>query len=330
MVKQVTQFHKRLHQWYSAYGREDLPWRNTRDPYAIYLSEIMLQQTQVKTVLERFYYPFLKKFPTLSSLAAASEKEVLTAWQGLGYYSRALNLHKAAKTAGKSLPHTVEELLALPGIGRNTAHAVAAFAYHRPVAVVEANVKRVISRIFALKIPSDQELWDKATQLLDKKNPFDYNQAMMDIGAMICTKTKPKCPECPANIICEGKAAPELYPAKKPKKAVPVRHKNIAVFRNERGHYYAIPRESRFLGGLYHFVESDALNTEVLFFNKKYRFQDYTKLGHIEQQYSHFTLNADIWLIPCDVSDKDWHSPTGLKKLPVSIAERKIMALLDK
>ncbi|MBY0354265.1 MAG: hypothetical protein K2Q12_00885, partial [Rickettsiales bacterium] len=139
--------HQTIHDWYAAHGRHSLPWRLTRDPYAIYVSEIMLQQTQVATVLTRFYHPFLARFPTLQSLADASQEEVLKAWEGLGYYSRARNLHQAAKICAPTLPTTVEGLLELPGIGRNTAHAIAAFAYHQPVAVMEANVKRVLHRL---------------------------------------------------------------------------------------------------------------------------------------------------------------------------------------
>src|SRR5471030_2980369 len=173
----IQAFHQHLHQWYNLHGRKQLPWRTTDDPYAIYISEIMLQQTQVKTVLERYYFPFLQRFPTLAALTAAPQDDVLNAWQGLGYYNRALNLHKAAKRCGEQLPGTAEALMSLPGIGRNTAHAIAAFGYRQPVTVMEANVRRVLSRIFALSCPDEKTLWDKAGALLDKGNPFDYNQA---------------------------------------------------------------------------------------------------------------------------------------------------------
>ena len=158
-------FHRNLQQWYQQHGRKHLPWRNTQDPYAIYISEIMLQQTQVKTVLERYYFSFLERFPTLAALAKAPQNEVLNAWQGLGYYNRALNLHKTAKLCPKGLPDNVEALIALPGIGRNTAHAVAAFAYKQPVAVMEANVKRVLARIFTIKQLNERELWETAGEL---------------------------------------------------------------------------------------------------------------------------------------------------------------------
>src|SRR5262249_17261464 len=183
------------------------PWRNTRDAYHIYISEIMLQQTQVKTVLERFYMPFLKQFPTIEKLTNAPQKDVLKAWQGLGYYNRAINLHEATKQCEHALPKTPEALAALPAIGKNTANAIPAFAYHPPGAVMEANVKRVLSRIFAMKTPDEKTLWEKAATLLDRNEPFDYNQAMMDLGSMVCTKRAPKCRECPASGICVGKVA---------------------------------------------------------------------------------------------------------------------------
>lgn len=313
----VTLFHRNLQRWYAAFGRHGLPWRNTADPYAIYVSEVMLQQTQVKTVLERYYFPFLERFPTLSALAAASRKDVLSAWQGLGYYNRAVNLHEAAKHCKGILPSDPEALAALPGIGRNTAHAVAALAFRKPVAVMEANVKRVLSRIFALTAPSNTELWERAAQLLDTKNPFDYNQAMMDIGALVCKKRAPDCKSCPAQGLCAGKFSPESYPAPKAKKAVPVRKKHIVVRRDGQGKYHAAPRTGKFLGGLYHFIEQEQSPQGAL-----------QHLGHIRQQYSHFTLEADIWLEPCK-RGKGGYSYSQLVKLPFSNAEHKILALLE-
>jgi len=308
-------FHRRLHRWYEKNGRKSLPWRNTRDPYAIYVSEVMLQQTQVKTVLERYYTPFLKRFPTLSALAKASQKDVLKAWEGLGYYNRAVNLHEAAKRCNGTLPKTVEELMALPGIGQNTAQAVAAFAYGIQVPVLEANVKRVLCRLSAQKFPLNAQLWALADILLDRKNPFDYNQAMMDLGALVCTKRAPKCGICPANAICREKAAPHSYPALKQKKAVPVRKKHIVVLRSG-DKYFAQPRKGKFLNGLYQFIEMDHLSKGRV-------------IGHLRQQYSHFTLEAKVHLIHKKGRGKHWHSLLQLKKLPFSAAEHKILDLLS-
>ncbi len=324
----LQRFHRSLQGWYAAHGRRTLPWRNTKDAYAIYISEIMLQQTQVKTVLERYYFQFLKTFPTLQTLAAATQDEVMSAWQGLGYYRRAANLHETAKRCKTALPDTVEGLLALPGIGRNTAHAVAAFAYRAPVPVMEANVARVVARIFALETPSVPQLWEKAAILLNCKDPFDYNQAMMDIGTIVCKKRSPLCGECPANGICQGKSSPESYPAAKRAKPVPVREKHIVVLRNRQGEIYAAPRTGKFLGGLYHFVEADHADTHVAFSGKRYALAAASHLGDITQQYSHFTLAARVYSLRVNHSGKQWHSESELAKLPVSMAEKKILKLI--
>lgn len=322
-IMQFSEFHRQLRRWYGKFGRKELPWRNTRDPYAIYLSEVMLQQTQVATVRERFYAPFMKKFPTLKALADAPQQQVLSAWQGLGYYSRAVNLHKAAKACGGALPDSVEGLMALPGIGRNTAHAVAAFAFGKPCAVMEANVKRVICRLFALEKPGTEELWEKAQALLDKDNVFDFNQAMMDVGAMVCTRRAPRCGECPAVDICAGKAEPERYPAKVQKKKTPVRVKDIWVLCNARGEVYFTPRESKFLGGLHQFVEMEEGGVPE-------HISGAVLLGGVKQVYSHFTLEAKVWL--ADVAEgrgEGWHKLGVARGLPMSMAEVKVLALLD-
>lgn len=327
----IRQFHTRLQRWYQAHGRTGLPWRNTDDAYAIYISEIMLQQTQVKTVLERYYHPFLKRFPTLAALAESDADDVLTAWQGLGYYNRALNLRAAAKACNGRLPDTLDGLIALPGIGRNTAHAICAFAYHKPVPVMEANVKRVLARVFAMSEPREQELWDKAEALLDRKHPFDYNQAMMDIGAMVCTRRKPSCSQCPLNTICKGKATPESYPTPKRKKATPVHRKNIAVLRNAEGMYYATPRTGRFLNGLYHFVETAEDEQAITYRTHRLPLDKAQPLGHVRQQYSHFTLEADVWLM--EVDDRhgnSWYRFPQLRTLPMSMAETKILGLIER
>ena len=178
--------HETLLKWYENHGRHALPWRRTRDPYRIWISEIMLQQTQVRTVLERFYFPFLERFPTLQSLAAAPLDDVLKQWEGLGYYTRAKNLHKAAQMCAPFLPETAEGLQSLPGVGKSTAHAVAAFAYGIPVPILDANVKRILFRYHARRSAGEKELWELAEKLFDPHHPFEFNQAMMDIGATLC------------------------------------------------------------------------------------------------------------------------------------------------
>jgi len=193
-------FTRKLLAWYKRNARV-LPWRETRNPYAILVSEFMLQQTQVSRVVE--YFPrFMARFPTIGSLAAARPKAVMEQWDGLGYYARARNLHKLAKQVaetGDRIPDDPENLRTLPGVGRYTAGAVACFAYEKPVPTVDTNVRRVLERAFGSK-----EVWELAEQLVPKKGEraWRFNQALMELGALVCTARKPKCPECPVRTDC--------------------------------------------------------------------------------------------------------------------------------
>lgn len=204
-------FRRKLLDWYRVHGRE-LPWRRTRDPYAIMVSELMLQQTQVATVIP-YYIEWLRRFPDVRALAAASESDVLHAWQGLGYYSRARNLHAAAKTIvekhGGIFPRSPAELQKLPGLGRYTANAVATFAFDVAVPIVEANTARLFARLLNLQIRIDsgagrERLWDFASSLLLKKNAASHNSALMDLGALVCTNRQPKCVICPVRAFCRA------------------------------------------------------------------------------------------------------------------------------
>ena len=214
-------FTRKLLAWYKRNGR-DLPWRSTRNPYAILVSEFMLQQTQVSRVLE--YYPrFMARFPTIESLARARPKVVMEEWQGLGYYARARNLHKLARVVSEThagrISDKTEELQQLPGVGRYTAGAVACFAYEKPVAAVDTNVARVIRRVVfgewgvgsgtgrkttPHSPPSRSDLWAAATRLVprDGERAWRFNQALMELGALVCTAKQPKCPECPVRNEC--------------------------------------------------------------------------------------------------------------------------------
>ena len=196
-------FRARLLAWYDAHAR-DLPWRKDKDPYRVWLSEIMLQQTRVAAVIDH-YHEFLRRFPTLQKLAAAREARVLAAWSGLGYYRRARMLHAAAKVIVRELdgkfPPTAKELLALPGVGRYTAAAIASIAFGEPVAVVDGNVERVLQRVLGKRL-AGEDLWDSAEKLLDRHGPGDFNQAMMELGATICTPRAPACLTCPVFELC--------------------------------------------------------------------------------------------------------------------------------
>ena len=207
----------KLLKWYKTYGRHELPWRNTDDMYHIYLSEIMLQQTQVNRVRDEYYPQFLEKFPSLEVLANATQDEVLSAWSGLGYYSRARNLHKSAIASPLELPKTEKELIKLPGIGHYTASAICSFGHNQNIPVVDTNIARVIKRHFALLNPKDATIWKSATEFVNARDPRHHNLALMDLGSLICLPKNPKCDECPLETECLGKNEPELYTQTKKK-----------------------------------------------------------------------------------------------------------------
>jgi A/G-specific adenine glycosylase len=201
-------FRRSLLSWYY-HRRRDLPWRKDRNPYHIWLSEIMLQQTRVGAVLEH-YQRFLRRFPTVQKLAAARESSVLAAWSGLGYYRRARMMHAAAKVIVKQqagrFPVSAEQLSALPGIGRYTAAAIASIAFDEPTAVVDGNVKRVLRRLVADNL-SGELLWETAQELLSQRRPGDFNQAMMELGATICLPRQPRCSVCPVYEQCDSRGS---------------------------------------------------------------------------------------------------------------------------
>jgi len=196
-------FRRSLLRWFDLHKR-DLPWRQDRDPYRIWLSEIMLQQTRVNAVTD-YYQKFLRRFPTIETLAVADESEVLAAWSGLGYYRRARMLHSAAKQVvgeyNGELPKTAEELHTLPGIGRYTAAAIASIAFNQPVAVVDGNVERVLQRVRGRNL-AGEDLWGAAAELLAQRRPGDFNQAMMELGATVCLAQQPRCLLCPVHKVC--------------------------------------------------------------------------------------------------------------------------------
>lgn len=206
-AKQLQDFRRQILSWYRA-NRRDLPWRKTLDPYCIWVSEIMLQQTRVAAVMEH-YRKFLKRFPAVHDLAAANEAEVLAAWSGLGYYRRARMLHRAAKQLvgerNGCLPRRSLELQLLPGIGRYTGNAISSIAFGESVAVVDGNVERVLNRVMRAEL-SRRRVWNCAQQLLEPANPGDFNQAMMELGATVCTPAAPSCETCPISSHCASES----------------------------------------------------------------------------------------------------------------------------
>lgn len=221
---EFSDFGKTVVAWQRGHGRHTLPWQNTRDPYRVWLSEVMLQQTQVATVLG-YYERFLARWPAVTDLAAASLDEVLAQWAGLGYYSRARNLHACAKAVAElhsgEFPRTAAALQTLPGVGRSTAAAIAAFCFGERVAILDGNVKRVLGRVLAFggdlaSSAAEKKLWDLATQLLPEQDVDRYTQGLMDLGAAVCTARSPDCLLCPVQPLCRAQheGDPMRYPVK--------------------------------------------------------------------------------------------------------------------
>jgi A/G-specific adenine glycosylase len=248
--QKLATFRKRLLGWFRQFQR-DLPWRRTRDPYRVWLSEIMLQQTRVAAAIP-YYERFLERFPNLHALAAAPEEEVLRLWSGLGYYSRARNLQKAAKQIvaehGGEFPARLEDVLALPGIGNYTAAAILSIAYEKQHAVLDGNVARVLARLGAVRgdlraSPRWQKLQESADAYLDARSPGDWNQGMMELGATLCTPKSPQCLLCPVAQFCEGRklGIAESLPKKRKKRANVEIHLAAAVFADEDGRTLLLP-----------------------------------------------------------------------------------------
>jgi A/G-specific adenine glycosylase len=247
--------------WYAKAGR-DLPWRKGCDPYDIWVSEIMLQQTQVKTVIP-YYLRWLAQFPTIEQLANADLQQVLKAWEGLGYYTRARNLHRAAQEVvqhhGGVFPTELEDVLALPGIGRTTAGGILSAAFNQPVAILDGNVKRVLARLVALPVPpakATNQLWELSETLLDREHPKDFNQALMDLGATLCTPKHPNCPSCPWIPYCQAYnlGMQSQLPMRETSSPLPHKAIGVAVIWNEQGQILIDRRRPEgLLGGLWEF-----------------------------------------------------------------------------
>ena len=257
----ISDLQQTLLDWYLSQGR-DLPWRRSQDPYAIWVSEIMLQQTQVKTVIP-YYQRWLAQFPTVEALAAADQQQVLKAWEGLGYYARARNLHRAAEQIvslhGGVFPTDLESVMALPGIGRTTAGGILSAAFNAPLAILDGNVKRVLARLIALDRPPNKaikELWRLSEAILEPQNPKDFNQALMDLGATLCTRHNPNCLLCPWQRHCQAynlNVQSEL-PMSESRAPLPHKRIGVAVIRNEQGQILIDRRRQEgLLGGLWEF-----------------------------------------------------------------------------
>jgi A/G-specific adenine glycosylase len=293
-------FAKRLLQWYDP-SRRPLPWKGALDPYLVWLSEIILQQTRVEQGWA-YFERFKSNFPTVGALAAAGENEVMKLWEGLGYYARARNMHAAAKHIvlhfGGHFPSNYKDIRALKGVGDYTAAAVASFAFGLPHAVVDGNVFRVLSRCFAIETPIDTTEGKRlfanlATELLDKQRPADYNQAIMDFGALVCTPHAPNCLECPVSNICRANLRGSVaeFPVKSKKLLKKERFFNFLVIHND-GELYVRKRQGKDIWqGLYEFplVESsEALEGHFL---AKYFFNENIFIKNIDKEYKIYNQN---------------------------------------
>ena len=335
----------RLLQWFKKQGR-DLPWRRTRNPYRIWISEIMLQQTQVDTVIP-YYQRFLKAFPTVEVLAKAALLRVLKMWEGLGYYSRARHLHQAAKRIvgqfNGRIPDRLDELLSLPGIGRYTAGAILSIAHNKEAPILDGNVKRVLSRVYAVSTPpralkTENLLWNLSESLIPKGHAGSFNEALMDLGATICTPKEPSCSLCPLRNLCRAKALgnPERYPTKAKKRKIPhVNGVSAVIVRDGKVLLHQRPPRG-FSGGLWEFpnwrVQGEKSRSRRLLKgikeerNLSVAVKD--RIGIFEQTYSHFKLTLHVYHCQAAEGDKTgvgrWVRIRDLHRFPMSRIHRRI------
>lgn len=305
---QAPQFANQILDWYQKYGRKTLPWQLEKTPYKVWLSEVMLQQTQVATVIP-YFERFMERFPTVTDLANAPLDEVLHLWTGLGYYARARNLHKAAQMVANQhhgvFPETFEEVAALPGVGRSTAGAILSLSLGKHFPILDGNVKRVLARCYAVsgwpgKKDVEKKLWDIAEQVTPAQGVSQFNQAMMDLGAMVCTRSKPKCELCPVNNICLAYANNSWanYPGKKPKVTIPERTGYFLMMQHQQSILLSQRPAVGLWGGLYCFpqFETEAELRDWLA-QRQIPAENLTQLTAFRHTFSHFHLDiVPMWL----------------------------------
>jgi A/G-specific adenine glycosylase len=296
----VPDFARKLVLWQRRHGRHGLPWQATRDPYRIWLSEIMLQQTQVAAVIP-YYERFLARFPDVAALAAASEEDVLKLWSGLGYYARGRNLLRAAKEVVRQgkFPDTGEKILELPGIGPSTAAAIAVFAFGRRAAILDGNVKRVLARCFGVE--GEKRQWALADKLLPARGIGTYTQALMDLGATVCTRANPACDRCPVAGDCVARREDRIdeLPAPRKRKALPLRHSTWLVLLHQGSVLLERRPSTGIWGGLWVFPElsegeKENATRSKSFYREKFSCEvsESLRMPSIEHGFTHFKLRV--------------------------------------
>ena len=304
MSNNITPFATRVLQWAKKHGRTQLPWQKNKNAYRVWVSEIMLQQTQVETVIP-YFEKFMNQFPTIETLANAPQDQVLHLWSGLGYYARARNLHKAAKILHKDyqgeFPNEINEVMALPGIGRSTAAAILSLSFDQPHAILDGNVKRVLARHQAIEgwpgnAQVEKNLWSIAEQFTPNKNNALYTQSMMDLGATICTRTKPACSQCPVYEDCLALHTNRQHelPHKKPKKAVPSKNTvMLAVIHPTSGLLMQRRPNHGIWGGLWSLPEFDSEQSAIDWCLRTFRDTPRSQqiMSPFTHTFSHFRLN---------------------------------------
>ncbi|HRD69588.1 MAG TPA: A/G-specific adenine glycosylase [Legionella sp.] len=339
------QFSNPLLAWYDVYGRKELPWQSPRDAYRVWVSEIMLQQTQVQTVIP-YFNRFINTFPTVSSLAQAAEDAVLSLWSGLGYYSRARNLHSCAKIINEQymgiFPRDLQLLINLPGIGPSTAAAILSQAYNLPTAILDGNVKRVLTRFFRISGFTEQaqikkKLWDLANCCMHQERCADYTQAIMDLGATCCTTKNPDCAHCPIkeNCLAYKYNEQQLYPTKKIKKPVPLQHQQFLVLQDNKNQIFLEKRPPTGLwGGLWCFPAIDINQCPLDFIKTNHNISGKKPVPIVTftHRFSHFHLeiqairiNAHILGSKLAESGGKWFSHSQLATLGLATPTSKII-----
>lgn len=296
-------FSTALLDWYDLNGRKNLPWQGGKDPYRIWLSEIMLQQTQVATVIP-YYQRFIGSFPDLKTLANASQDEVLAHWSGLGYYARARNLHRAANKImthhNGHFPQQLDSVIALPGIGRSTAGAILNFAFDQQHPILDGNVKRVLSRLHRISgwpghKKTENQLWQLAAELTPLQRVSDYTQAIMDLGATLCTRSKPSCSHCPVSPHCQASKHGDIdqYPQSAPKRVRPTKQTWMLIIENQRGQLQLEKRPPTGIwGGLYSLPECQTETEITDQLSNQFGLNEITRhtLPTFTHRFSHFDL----------------------------------------